>query len=65
MAKIHWRNGAEEVLAEREKAVIALIENGVLPVLIRVDQERALEVGNSMGITMYQGFLIDDMLKKS
>ena len=53
MAKIHWRNGAEEVLAEREKAIIGLIESGVLPVLIRVDQERALEVGNSMGITMY------------
>ena len=65
MAKIHWRNGAEEVLAEREKAIIGLIESGVLPVLIRVDQERAIEVGNSMGINMYQGFLIDDMLKKS
>lgn len=64
IAKIHWRNGAEEVLGERKKAITHLIECGVLPVLIRVDQERALEVGNSMGITMYQGFLIDDMLKK-
>jgi hypothetical protein len=63
IAKIHWRNGAEEVLYEREKAIGGLIAAGVLPVLIRVDQERALEVGNSMGITMYQGFLIDDMLK--
>ncbi len=63
IAKIHWRNGAEEVLHEREKAITNLIAAGVLPVLIRVDQERALEVGNGMGITMYQGFLIDDMLK--
>lgn len=62
MAKIHWRNGAEEILAERSKAINNLIAAGVLPVLIRVDQERALEVGNNMGITMYQGFLIDDML---
>lgn len=63
IAKIHWRNGAEEVLYEREKAIKNLISAGVLPVLIRVDQERALEVGNSMGITMYQGFLIDDLIK--
>ena len=64
IAKIHWRNGAEEILSEREKAITNLIECGVLPVLIRVDQERALEVGNRMGITMYQGFLIDEMLSK-
>ena len=50
--------------AEREKAITNLIAAGVLPVLIRVDQERALEVGNNMGITMYQGFLIDDLLNK-
>lgn len=64
IAKIHWRNGAEEVLHEREQAIEGLIASGVLPVLIRVDQDRALEVGAEMGITMYQGFLIDDMLKK-
>ena len=64
IAKIHWRNGPEEVLHEREKAINGLIAAGVLPVLIRVDQERALEVGNEMGITMFQGFLIDDILKK-
>lgn len=63
IAKIHWRNGAEEVLYEREKAIRNLITAGVLPVLIRVDQDRALEVGNGMGITMYQGFLIDDLIK--
>ncbi len=61
MAKIHWRNGAEEVLWERERAIKSLIDNGVLPVLIRVDQEKALEVGDKLGITMYQGFLIDDL----
>lgn len=64
IAKIHWRNGAEEILHEREQAIESLIASGVLPVLIRVDQDRALEVGAEMGITMYQGFLIDDMLKK-
>lgn len=65
IAKIHWRNGAEDILKERERAVKYLIDCGVLPVLIRVDNERALEVGARMGINLYQGFLIDDMIKKN
>jgi hypothetical protein len=65
IAKIHWRNGAEDILKERERAVKYLIDCNVLPVLIRVDNERALEVGARMGINMFQGFLIDDMLKKN
>ena len=47
-----------------ERAVKYMIDCGVLPVLIRVDNERAMEVGMKMGINMYQGFLIDDMVKK-
>lgn len=64
-AKIHWRNGAEDILKERERAVQYLIDCNVRPVLIRVDNTRALEVGSRMGIDLFQGFLIDDMLKKS
>jgi hypothetical protein len=37
---------------------------GVQPILIRVDDPRALEVGESMGITAFQGFLIDSRLKE-
>jgi hypothetical protein len=33
-------------------------------VLIRVDNERALEIGARMGINMFQGFLVDKMLGK-
>ena len=65
IAKIHWRNGAEDVLKERERAVKYLIDCGVLPVLIRVDNERALDVGARMGINLFQGFLIDDLIRKS
>jgi len=64
IAKIHWRNGAEDILKERERAVKYLIDCNVLPVLIRVDNARAIEVGERMGINLFQGFLIDDMLKK-
>jgi hypothetical protein len=65
IAKIHWRNGAEEILKERERAIKYLIDCNVLPVLIRVDNERALEIGAKMGINMFQGFLIDKMLGKA
>lgn len=65
IAKIHWRNGAEDILKERERAVKYLIDCGVLPVLIRVDNERALDVGARMGINLFQGFLIDDLVKKN
>jgi len=65
IAKIHWRNGAEDILKERERAVKYMIDCSVLPVLIRVDNELALDVGARMGINLFQGFLIDDMLKKS
>ena len=65
IAKIHWRNGAEDILKERERAVKYLIDCNVLPVLIRVDSDRALEVGERMGINLFQGFLIDDMVKNA
>ncbi len=64
IAKIHWRNGAEEILKEREQAIKHLIECNVLPVLIRVDNERALEIGAKMGINTFQGFYIDKMMEK-
>ena len=64
IAKIHWRNGAEEILKERERAIKYLIDCNVLPVLIRVDNERALEIGATMGINMFQGFYIDKLLEK-
>ena len=62
IAKIHWRNGAEDVLKERERAIKYLIDCNVVPVLIRVDNEHAIEVGQRMGINMFQGFLIDQKL---
>ena len=60
---MHWRSGAEEALKERAKAVKNIIECGVTPVLIRVDEHRGLEVGAEMGIQTFQGFLIDEMMR--
>jgi len=64
IAKVHWRTGADEALIERTKAIKYITECGVTPVLIRVDNHRALEVGAEMGIVTYQGFLIDEMMRQ-
>ena len=64
IAKIHWRKGAEDVFAERKRALKNIIECGVMPILIRVDDPKVFEIGAEMGISAYQGFLIDGMLEE-
>ena len=63
IAKLHWHSDAENELYGRQEIVEKFRHSGIQPVLIRVDQERAHRVGQDLGIEMYQGFLIDDMLK--
>ncbi len=63
LAKVHWRSGADDALKERAKAVKYITECGVIPVMIRVDDHRGLEVGAEMGIETFQGFLIDEMMR--
>lgn len=63
IAKVHWRAGADETLMARSKAVKYITDCGVRPVLIRVDNHRALEVGAELGVETFQGFLIDDMMR--
>lgn len=65
IAKIHWRVGAEEILAQRARALKYLMDCGVQPILIRVDDAKALEVGPAMGINAFQGFLIDSQMKEA
>jgi EAL domain-containing protein (putative c-di-GMP-specific phosphodiesterase class I) len=63
IAKVHWRAGAGETLQARAKAIKYITECGVTPVLIRVDDHQALDVGAELGVDTFQGFLIDDMMK--
>ena len=46
-----------------ERALKYMVDCGVLPILIRVDDPKAFDVGAKMGIKAYQGFLVDSMLK--
>jgi EAL domain-containing protein (putative c-di-GMP-specific phosphodiesterase class I) len=63
IAQLHWHSAAENELYGRQEIVDKFRRSGIQPVLIRVDQERAHRVGQGLGIEMYQGFFIDDMLK--
>ena len=63
-AKVQWRESAEDVLRERGKTFKYMIECGVQPILIRVDSPRAMTVGAELNVHTFQGFLIDDLLRK-
>lgn len=61
-AKIFWRQGAEQILPEYEDNLTAIQESGTQIILARVDDETAVDVGHDLGINMFQGFYIDDLL---
>ena len=63
IAKLNWDAGAADDLYSRHDIVEKLLRNGIQPVLSRVDNERGRDVGKDLGIEMYQGFLIDNILK--
>ena len=62
MAKIFWRNGAETVLPQYQDHIKAMQDAGISVVIARLDDETGIEVGHSLGITLYQGFHIDKLL---
>jgi hypothetical protein len=63
MAKIFWRPGADLELDNRAADVKRLIDSGVEPVLARLDDPAGIELAHELGITLFQGFHIDDLLK--
>lgn len=63
-AKVHWRTGAEDMLRERGKTFAYMRSCGIQPVLIRVDNMKAMALGAELGVDMFQGFAIDDMLRR-
>lgn len=62
-AKVHWRAGAEDMLRERGKTFKYMRSCGIQPVLIRVDNMQAMTLGAELGVDMFQGFAIDNMLR--
>ncbi|HEX9702983.1 MAG TPA: hypothetical protein VGA19_09030 [Rhodospirillales bacterium] len=63
MAKVFWRPGAETVLPKQANEIKRMHEAGVLFVMARVDDELGIQVGQKLGISLFQGFHIDQLLK--
>lgn len=62
MAKIFWRQGAEQILPRFRDDIEAMQAGGTRIVLARVDDDLGIDVGHDLGITMFQGFHVDKML---
>ncbi|MBT6094823.1 MAG: EAL domain-containing protein [Rhodospirillaceae bacterium] len=62
IAKIFWRNGAESVLPQFRDEIAAMQAAGTVVVLARLDDELGLQVAHDLGIQMFQGFYVDDLL---
>ena len=63
MAKVFWRPGAEEVLKGVKGEIAEIQKLGTILVLARLDDEVGLNAGHELGITMFQGIYVADMLK--
>ena len=63
LAKVFWRPGTENILPGFKETIHGLQQRGTVLVLARVDDELAIKTGHACGITMFQGFLIDDMVR--
>jgi hypothetical protein len=62
--KIHWQDGGEETLKQRKRAIQHMQQNGVTPILTRVDSPRAFDVAHDLGVTHFQGNLVDELRSK-
>lgn len=63
-AKVHWQPDAIDTLRERRKAFQYMKSCGVEPIMIRVGSGEALKIGAELGVEKFQGFYIDDSLRK-
>lgn len=62
LAKIFWRPGTETVLPPLKETIHNMQQRGTVMVMARVDDELAIQAGHACGITMFQGFHIDDLV---
>tara|TARA_R110000772_G_scaffold49123_7_gene112981 strand:- start:73162 stop:73989 length:828 start_codon:yes stop_codon:yes gene_type:complete len=63
LAKVFWRPGTENSLPKFKETIQSLQQRGTVLVMARVDDELAIKTAHACGITMFQGFLIDDMVR--
>lgn len=62
MAKVFWRQNAETVLPGCRDDIRILQDAGVRVAFARVDDQTALDVGQELGVKLFQGFYVDRLL---
>tara|TARA_B100000405_G_scaffold18778_1_gene14334 strand:- start:137 stop:1369 length:1233 start_codon:yes stop_codon:yes gene_type:complete len=62
MAKIMWHGDAVDDLMQAKDDIRAMQEGGTVMVLAHVDDEQAVKIGQSLGITLFQGYHVDKLL---
>lgn len=63
VAKVFWRPGAELMLPKQRDEIKRMQDAGVIFVIARLDDELGIEVGQQLGINLFQGFHVDKLLK--
>ncbi len=63
VAKIFWRPGAETMLPKMRDEIKKMQDAGVIFVIARLDDEAGIQVGQQLGINLFQGFHVDQLLK--
>ncbi len=64
IVKVFWGQNGDAYLRDHAGPIGQLLDAGTYVILARVDQAEALDAGHSVGINMFQGFLIDRMIAK-
>ena len=62
MAKIMWHAEAVDALMGAKDDIRAMQEGGTTMVLARVDDDQAIKIGQGLGITLFQGYIVDKLL---
>ncbi len=62
LAKVFWREGSETILPRHKGVIRSMQEKGIVMVLARVDNELGVKTGQACGITMFQGFHVDNLI---
>ena len=62
MAKVMWRGDAEDSYLQAKDDIRTMQEGGTVMVLAHVDDEQAITIGQSLGISMFQGYHVDKLL---
>ena len=68
LVKLLWSNNLADQFSGPRGRILRSAAEKVGPerlILAHCDSEQALEVGESLGITLYQGYLLDQMLAQN